>query len=287
MKTVHSLSPHAAAKVSTPSQTGPAPASVGDPAAFWTALREAASLRYRPAGLYAWRFARGKLGMDPVFRHLLENGLLPSGAHVLDIGCGQGLLASLLRAASETGARLGWPSAWAPAPTGCRVTGIELVPRDVDRARAALHAGGRSSAVSPAADDPSADHVICGDLREVPYPNCDVVVILDVLHYIPVADQDAVLRRVHAALVPGGRLLLRVGDEDQRFGFRFSQWVDRAVARWRGLAPRTFGRRLSDWTQVLASTGFEVEARPMSQGTPFANVLLVARRTDPDKELNR
>jgi hypothetical protein len=36
-------------------------------------------------------------------------------------------------------------------------------------------------------------------------------------------------------------------------------------------------RPLNAWTRALESRGFNVSALPMSEGTPFANVLLVAR----------
>ena len=42
----------------------------------WQTLRDMASAPYRSAGRFAWHFARGKLGMDPVFRHLLSRGLI-------------------------------------------------------------------------------------------------------------------------------------------------------------------------------------------------------------------
>lgn len=241
--------------------------------ACWNQLLDHVADRYRPAGRFASHFARGKLGMDPVFRHLLAEGLLPAGAEVVDIGCGQGLLTGLLRAVDAVEARLGWPADWAAAPLGCRVTGVELMARDVERARAAAAAAARGGA--------SRDEFICGDMRLVPVPPCDAVVILDVLHYIPVDEQDAVLARVHAALRPGGRLLLRVGDAQERWGFRVSQWVDRVVTLVRGhSAPPTWGRSLADWQEALRRLGFTVEARPMSQGTPFANVLLIGRRRD-------
>ena len=38
-----------------------------------------------------------------------------------------------------------------------------------------------------------------------------------------------------------------------------------------------YGRTLADWTRQLEALGFEVQPQPMSAGTPFANVLLVAR----------
>jgi hypothetical protein len=84
--------------------------------------------------------------------------------------------------------------------------------------------------------------------------------------------------------------LLRVGDAAKRRGFAASQWVDRIVTLTRGhrVAP-TFGRPLSAWIAQLRTLGFTVEAVPMSQGTPFANVLLVADRqsAEPGSEPHR
>ena len=240
---------------------------LGTERAAWARLLDRASEPYRSAGRFAWHFARGKLGHDPVFRHLLAAGLIPPGARVLDIGCGQGLLASLLRACAAMRAAGEWPQAWPPAPAAAQLTGIELMARDVERARAALGEDGGT-------------RFVCGDMRSEPFPSSHAVVILDVLHYVTHAEQDAVLQRVHDCLVPGGRLLLRVGDAAESRGFAISQWVDRAVTRVRGhtVAP-IYGRPLAEWIAQLRKLGMQVEARPMSQGTPFANVLLVAQRS--------
>jgi SAM-dependent methyltransferase len=233
--------------------------------AAWAALHRAACAPYRRAGRFAWHFAQGKLGRDPVFRSLLERGDLEPGAHVVDIGCGQGLLASLLAACDVAARRGEWPAAWPPAPAATCYTGIELMPKDVARAEAAL-AGLHTQ-----------PRVLCGDMCSAPLPACDAVVILDVLHYVDHAAQEGVLRRVRAALRPGGRLLLRVGDMSARRGFVISQWVDHVVTLVRGhRVPPTFGRTLAQWVALLQRLGFEVQPLPMSRGTPFANVLLVA-----------
>ena len=229
--------------------------------ADWPALLDAATAPYRHAGRFAWRFARGKLGLDPVFRHLLREGLIRPRARVLDIGCGQGLLVSLLRTCTTFEHR--WPSGWAAAPVAASVTGIELMSRDVERARDALG---------------TAAEFVCGDMRHTPFPEVDTVVILDALHYITVPEQNEVLARVRRALPAGGSLLLRVGDAASKPGFMASQWVDAVVTYVRGhrVAPQ-FGRTLHEWIAQLESLEFDVRSQPMSRGTPFANVLLVAR----------
>jgi len=238
------------------------------PAAAWDELHAAATEPYRQAGSFAWHFARGKLGRDPVFRGLIERGLIGAQrSRVVDIGCGQGLFASLLDAMAAMQADGRWPLSWADTPASAAYTGIELMPRDVARAEQSL------ARLSP---KPT---FVCGDMCSAQLPACDLVVILDVLHYVDLAAQEGVLQRVHAALAAGqGRLLLRVGDAASTRGFAISQWVDRTVTRIRGhkVSP-TWGRPLADWIALLQRLGFaDVRSVPMSEGTPFANVLLVA-----------
>jgi len=230
--------------------------------AFRSSLLDAASEPYRSAGSFAWHFARGKLGGDPAFTGLLERGLIPDGGRLLDLGCGQGLLASWLLAARAQFDVGNWPATWSAPPRLATIAGIELMSCDVERARAAL---GESAGF------------IAGDIRSTEFGRADAIVILDVLHYIGFAEQDAVLRRVRDALQPSGALLLRVGDAGAGWRFRWSNWVDHVVMFVRGHGyVRLCCRRVSDWREALGALGFRVEAIPMSAGTPFANVLLVA-----------
>src|SRR5262249_9658161 len=103
------------------------------------------------------------------------------------------------------------------------------------------------------------------------------VVLLDVLHYMPTEYQEDTLRRVRAALPDGGLLLLRVGDAGAGLRFRISQWADRLIMFGRGHGfVTTHCRTVWEWWQSLASHGFDSTPIWMSEGTPFANVLLVA-----------
>jgi SAM-dependent methyltransferase len=233
----------------------------------WPALRKAllgqACEPYRRAGRFAYHFARGKLRHDPVFRAILELGLLRERAHILDLGCGQGVLAAWLRAAERCYSRGLWPRLWPPPPCPRSIRGIELRRREVVRAHYALG---------------TACEVIEADIRSAAFGTADAVVILDVLHYIPEDAQRDVLQRVRAALPRGGGLLLRVADADAGVRFRVTRWIDRMVLLFRGHGwAQLYCRGVGRWCELLRECGFESRPEPMSQGTPFANVLLVAR----------
>ena len=108
-------------------------------------------------------------------------------------------------------------------------------------------------------------------------PRIVTVAILAVLQYVDHAAQLGVLDKVRGGLAPRVRLLLRVGDAANQRGFAISQWVDHVVTVARGhRVPPTWGRTLPEWKALLQGLGFVVRSIPQSQGTPFANVLLVA-----------
>jgi cyclopropane fatty-acyl-phospholipid synthase-like methyltransferase len=226
------------------------------------ALLDEASKPYWKAGLFAYFFARGKLRQDPVYHAILERGLLRERARILDLGCGQGLLTAWLRAAARMYDRGSWPKGWPAAPQPLLTRGIELMDRDVERAHCALG---------------SDVEVMAGDIRDIEFGAVDAVVVLDVLHYMATSAQRDVLSRVRAALPAGGLLLLRVSDADAGLRYRYTQVVDKIVMLLRGHAwVAAHCRGLAEWQALLRDSGFDSEALPMSQGTPFANVLLIA-----------
>jgi cyclopropane fatty-acyl-phospholipid synthase-like methyltransferase len=240
-------------------------ATAPSPRTAWRALLDAASQPYVGAGRFAYHFARGKLGGDPAYRGILERGLLTERRRILDLGCGQGLLTAWLRAAQQLYDAGLWTPGWPAPPRPQSMAGLELMESDVQRARRAL---GDESGISQ------------GDIRHATFGNVDAVVILDVLHYMDGPAQREVLKKVRTALPAGGLLLVRIGDAASGLRFRYSQWVDRLVMLLRGHAwVRTHCRSVPQWQELLRECAFEVQAMPMSQGTPFANVLLVAHAT--------
>ena len=238
---------------------------------FLQTLLDDASRPFRGGGHFAYHYARGKLSSDCIFRELLKRGIFPAEARFLDLGCGQGSLFSWLLAARKLYEQGNWPSDWAMPPKPLSLRGYELMQKDVDRATRAF----------------GPDHPLLsirqGDMCKVPFGHADVVTILDALHYIDHARQKDVLKRIHAALPPGGLFLTRVGDAGAGLPYHICNWVDHAVTFVRGhRLPTLYGRRLAEWVELLKGIGFQVEKMPMSEGKPFANIMLICRmRSEP------
>jgi hypothetical protein len=75
-------------------------------------------------------------------------------------------------------------------------------------------------------------------------------------------------------------LLLREADTAAGFAYQLTRWGARLSAMGTGgLWPKIHCRGAAEWASLLEALGFSVAAaEPMSAGTPFANVLFVARK---------
>ncbi|HYG32735.1 MAG TPA: class I SAM-dependent methyltransferase [Methylophilaceae bacterium] len=231
-----------------------------------SSLLQSAATPYHSADWYALWFARIKLRIDPAFSTILQRGLIPDGSRLLDLGCGQGLLASSLLAAQELAAKGCWPEQWPPPPSLVSLKGIDSVPLDIQRAQQAL--------------GKQVDFKVA-DICTADFGQADAIVILDVLHYIDYQAQEDVLRRVKAALSPNGRLILRVGNAAGGIWFKASYWYDRLVwfARVRKDNP-LYCRTLDDWLAALAAIGLHAEPVELNRGVSLSNTLLVATNLD-------
>ncbi|MFZ2268697.1 MAG: class I SAM-dependent methyltransferase [Azonexus sp.] len=233
---------------------------------FLQILLDDASRPFRPGGHFAYHYARGKLSSDCIFRELLKRGIFPAEGRFLDLGCGQGSLFSWLLAARDLYEKGNWPSDWAAAPKPLSLRGYELMQKDVDRAARAF------GKAHPLVD------IRQGDMCKVDFGEVDVVTILDALHYIDHARQKDVLKRIRAALPPGGLFLTRVGDKGAGLPYHLCNWVDHAVTFMRGhRLPTLYCRPLAEWIDLLKNLGFQVETLPMNEGKPFANIMLICR----------
>jgi 2-polyprenyl-3-methyl-5-hydroxy-6-metoxy-1,4-benzoquinol methylase/uncharacterized protein (DUF2062 family) len=188
-------------------------------------------------------YVAGKLAFDPVFE--LIAGLSGSFGRVLDVGCGRGQLGLFLH---ELG-------------RAAEVTGFDSDARKIDVARSAF---------------PEARFVV-GDAVELELPPADTILLVDVLHYLPLAEQDALLAAATRAVAPGGRVLVRELDADPSARSaitRLFEWVARKTGLNRGRA--THYRAASELTRLLERAGLPCRVEGASERTPFGNVLIVA-----------
>lgn len=224
-------------------------------------VRQAAG-NYRACGRSAFYFASAKLRHDPFYSLLLTRSLIPAGARILDLGCGQALLATWLAAAQHCHRAGQWEHNWpAPGP----IAGY----RGIDRDRSEIHRA--RQALGDAAE------LEVGDICAAQLHGATVIVLLDVLHYLDLAAQRRLLDAVRAALPADGLLLLRVGDNAAGLRARVSGWVDRLVLRLRGYGNSRLHRRsLAAWLLLLGEAGFTVQEVARQHSLAYSNCVLRA-----------
>ena len=191
-------------------------------------------------GRWLQGYARGKLRRDPVFAaafDLLKDSPLP----VLDVGCGVGLFEFYLR---ERG--------FLPP-----LVGLDF---DAEKIAKAQHIAGRTYrdlAFSVG------DVFATGDFR-------GHVALFDVLHYLPAAQQSALLAQLADHVAPGAFCLIRATPRDTNWRFRFTQMQEffLRASRWMKSGARHYGN-VEDILTPFRERGFHCEVRPLWGRTPF------------------
>src|SRR6185436_19080935 len=117
------------------------------------------------------------------------------------------------------------------------------------------------------------------DLRDFDPPPADVVVVNDVLRFLPFTSQDALMRRLARALPPGARMFVREKDAAGGWRFTWAAFVDASDMLVPG-HPRhgTHYRRAGDLRNALIAAGFSVRDRTVARSSSPAWVLLEAVR---------
>jgi uncharacterized protein (DUF2062 family)/SAM-dependent methyltransferase len=208
--------------------------------------------RYARGSKFTRGYVRSKMSSDPIVRTLFDLSKKNSFGEVADVGCGRGQLSILLL----------------ESKTATKTTGFDW---DDDKIAEAARA---------AKDLEST--FFKGDLRSQEITECDTSLLLDVLHYLKIDEQDALLARVAAAT--RRTIFVRELDPDRGWRSTVTRLQERITTRAgvnRGA--RVLLRPISEITNVLERSGFDVSVAPCWAGTPFSNVLVTATRRASEK----
>ncbi len=207
------------------------------------------------AGLVRERWLRqyvgSKLRNDPIFPAALE---LFGGTRepILDVGCGIGLLAFYLRAR-------GFDQS---------VTGVDRDERKIKRAQEIAAECGSVGL-----------NFHANDIRDAAPQFSGNVAIFDVLHYLPLGDQQKLLSRLATHVAPGGMLVVRDAPRDPRprFWLTFLGELFAQAISWNIGEPLHFPSR-EELAAPFAGNEFSQEQRPLWGMTPFNNHIFIFRR---------
>jgi SAM-dependent methyltransferase len=190
-----------------------------------------------PRSIFVWMFALGKMGLDPMFGEL--PGLIQSQERLetaLDIGCGFGVAGCALLE-------------WRPA---LKIYGVDPNRGRVRIARAVF--GERGAAFEASAPD---------FVRHGIPDRVDLVLVLDVIHFIPDAGLAVTLERIHGMLNEGGLLIVRAIVPPSARG---SVWWNVArIRRWI-TGQKVFHRTPDQIRSALEATGFAIQESKISGG---------------------
>jgi 2-polyprenyl-3-methyl-5-hydroxy-6-metoxy-1,4-benzoquinol methylase len=192
-------------------------------------------------------YVRSKLKRDPLFPAVIKE-LQGSTRPLLDIGCGIGLLALQLK-------MLGFQQS------------IHGVDYDEPKILAARQAAGKAEFQGLSFD--------AHDARTgLPEHKGDVC-ILDILQFFTPEEQKTLLDQAVKCVAPGGKLIIRSTLRDASKRFQWTVWGDRLakITAWMKSAPIYYPTK-ETFQEALGAHG-ALEIRPLYEGTPFNNYLIV------------
>jgi SAM-dependent methyltransferase len=204
--------------------------------------------RYRSAPLLTRLFVHGRAFLSDL---AFVERFVPGNGFIVDLGCGHGLFACLLREASDTR----------------RVLGIDIDEGKIAIARAAVR-------------DTEWLRFEVGDIAADVLPRCDAITVVDVLYLLPFEHQERVLRNAGAALGEGGPLVVKAQERrtDPRYALTYAQeMVTVSLGLTRGGRERFYFPTRMEALAMFERAGFVVEVEEMPR-RPYTDVVYLARK---------
>lgn len=167
--------------------------------------------------------------------------ILPSNTAILDLGCGNGIPTSKLL-----------------ADAGCRVTGVDISPVQIERARQLV---------------PNAEF-ICADMSTLHFEpeSFGAIVCFYAIIHVPVEEQPGLLAKLYGWLQPGGSLMVIVGGNEAWTGTE-QRWLDvpEATMYWSHAD-------LASYRGWLEAQGFRIDWQRFIPEDDSGHYLLLAQK---------
>ncbi|TSC63492.1 MAG: Uncharacterized protein G01um101493_425 [Microgenomates group bacterium Gr01-1014_93] len=171
--------------------------------------------------------------------------ILPEKGVVIDLGCGEGLLANYLALASLER----------------KIIGFEIDPGRLERARKGI----KNTTFK------------VGDIVNLSYPKGDVYLLFHVLHHLPSEEaQEKVLKKIKEKLSSGGKLIIVEVYVETSIKYLAAWIADHFLVPWvfeKRFFTRVYFRGERQWKDLLKSLGYNVKLKLEIKGRPFPNVI--------------
>jgi uncharacterized protein (DUF2062 family)/SAM-dependent methyltransferase len=191
-------------------------------------------------------FVRWKLRLDRIFGFLAAEDL--GSGTVVDLGCGYGMALSFAAFADKRR----------------RLVGCDLDAHRIAVAREALSVLDADLTVA--------------DVRGLDLPPAGLILILDVLQYLPAHEQLGLLKRCCSALLVEGKLIFRVHDSERGLWSAITMAFDRLIFACGRPSVRPLTLSAAEYRGALEKAGMQVKERRFRNRLPLAHILFIAKK---------
>lgn len=171
--------------------------------------------------------------------------MLPESGVIVELGCGEGLLANYLAIASLKR----------------EVIGYEIVPERLARAQKKI----KNTSFK------------VGDIVDIRYPKADAFILFHVLHHLLSFEaQEVVLRKVKKSLKPQGKLVIVEVYVEPSIKYLAAWIADHFLVPWvfeKRFHTNAYFRREKSWRELLKKIGYKVKVTLEVKGRPFPNII--------------
>ena len=194
-------------------------------------------------------YVRIKLKLEDNYRPFLK--LIPQKAKIYDIGCGYGMLSYMLSCLSSDR----------------NIIGIDYDSDKIELAKKSY------------LNNPSINFYQ-GDALNIELEPCDVIILSDVLHYLPKEKQNDFIVYCLSKINPEGIIIIRDGDLDLKERHKGTRWTERFSTKILGFNQTPYGELSyisgTQLEKIASAQGYKVDKLDLTKKT--SNIIFVLKQ---------